>query len=98
MTCLNSNSVFQLALWCIDNLILRNQSPNCYGHILLTLISKIKQTMIQEILDFFTGITKDSWRDAVISSLLIPLVFYLFTKLRTWLLSISPINLVLAEV
>lgn len=52
--------------------------------------------MIQEILDFFTGITKDSWRDVVISSLLIPLVFYLFTKLSTWLISIQPLNLVLA--
>jgi hypothetical protein len=66
-------------------------------HILLTLISKIKQTMIQEIFDFFTGTTKESWRGVVISSLLIPLVFYLFTKLRTWLISIRPINLVLAE-
>jgi hypothetical protein len=52
--------------------------------------------MIQDIFDFFTGITKDSWRDVVISSLLIPLVFYLFTKLRTWLTSIKPLNLVLA--
>jgi hypothetical protein len=51
--------------------------------------------MIQKVLDFFTGITKDSWRDVVISSFLIPIVFYLFTKLRTWLVSTQPINLVL---
>lgn len=65
-------------------------------YILLTLICKNKQTMIQEIFDFFTGITKNSWRDVVISSMLIPLVFYLFTKLCTWLKSILPLNLVLA--
>lgn len=52
--------------------------------------------MIQEIIDFFTGISTDSWRDVVLSSLLIPLVFYLFSKLRTWIISILPINLVLA--
>lgn len=52
--------------------------------------------MIQDIIDFFTGITKDSWRDVVIISLLIPLAFYIFTKLRTWLISIQPLNLVLS--
>lgn len=51
--------------------------------------------MVQEVIDFFTGIPKDSWRDVVISSFLIPIVFYLFTKLRTWLVSTQPINLVL---
>lgn len=51
--------------------------------------------MIQEIIDFFTGIPKDSWRDVVLSSFLIPLVFYLFTKLRIWLVSIQPQKLVL---
>jgi hypothetical protein len=51
--------------------------------------------MIQEVIDFFTGIPKDSWRDVVISSFLIPTVFYLFTKLRVWLVSTQPINLVL---
>lgn len=52
--------------------------------------------MIQEIIDFFTGIPKDSWRDVVISSFLIPIVFYLFTKLRIWLVTTQPINLALA--
>jgi hypothetical protein len=51
--------------------------------------------MKREVIDFFTGIPKDSWRDVVISSFLIPIVFYLFTKLRTWLVSTQPINLVL---
>jgi hypothetical protein len=51
--------------------------------------------MIQEIIDFFTGIPKDSWRDVILSSFLIPLVFYLFTKLRIWLVSIQPKKLVL---
>ena len=41
--------------------------------------------MIQEIIDFFTGIPKASWRDVVLCSFLIPLVFYLITKLRIWL-------------
>lgn len=50
--------------------------------------------MVQTIIEFFTGISKDSWRDVVISSFLIPLVFYLYTKLRTWLVSIQPLNLV----
>lgn len=52
--------------------------------------------MTQEIIDFFTGIPKDSWRDVVLSSFFIPLVFYLITKLRIWLVSIQPQNLVLA--
>lgn len=52
--------------------------------------------MIQKIIEFFSGISKDSWRDVVLSSLLIPLVFYLFTKLRTWLVSLRPLNLLLA--
>jgi hypothetical protein len=51
--------------------------------------------MIMEIIDFFTCTTKETWRGIVMSSLLIPLVFYLFTKLRTWLTSIQPLNLVL---
>ncbi len=52
--------------------------------------------MIQEIIEFFTGISKDSWRDVIISSFLIPLVFYLATKLQIWLVSLHPLNLVLA--
>jgi len=52
--------------------------------------------MVQKFIEFFSGISKDSWRDVVLSSFLIPLVFYLFTKLRTWLVSIRPLNLLLA--
>ena len=59
-------------------------------------ILKTNNHMIQEIIDFFTGIPKDSWRDMVLSSFLIPLVFYLITKLRIWLESIQPKNLVLS--
>ncbi|MDD3033657.1 MAG: hypothetical protein PHT25_03580 [Bacteroidales bacterium] len=53
--------------------------------------------MFKEIIDFFSGISKDSWREVVITSFLIPLVFFLFTKLWTWFVSIKPINLVLAR-
>lgn len=51
---------------------------------------------MKQIIDFFTSIPIDSWRDVVLSSFLIPTVFYLFTKMRRWLVSIRPINLVLA--
>ena len=51
--------------------------------------------IMQEIIEFFTGIKKESWRDVVISSFLIPLVFYLVTKLRIWQVSLRPLNLVL---
>jgi hypothetical protein len=51
--------------------------------------------MIRKFISFFTEIPKDSWRDVVLSSLLIPLVFYLFTKMRLWLVSIKPLNMLL---
>lgn len=54
--------------------------------------------MLQEIIDFFSDISKDSWREVVITSFLIPLAFYLCTKLRTWQLSMRPRSLVLAKV
>lgn len=54
--------------------------------------------MFQLVIDFFSGISKDSWREVVITSFLIPLAYYLFTKSRTWLVLMHPRNLVLANV
>lgn len=48
--------------------------------------------MVQNIIDFFSKIPIDTWRDVVLSSIFIPLVFYLATKLRTWLVSLLPLN------
>lgn len=50
--------------------------------------------MIQSIIDFFSNISKDNWQSVVISSFLIPFIFYIFTKLKTYLGSIKPLNLV----
>jgi hypothetical protein len=48
--------------------------------------------MLNRIIDFFLNIPKDTWRDVVLSSMLIPLSFYSATKLRIWLESLRPKN------
>jgi hypothetical protein len=52
--------------------------------------------MIQKFLDFFLKIPIDTWRDVVLSSFFIPLVFYLATKLRIWIVSLFPLNILFA--
>jgi hypothetical protein len=48
--------------------------------------------MFKKIIDFFLDIPEDTWRDVVLSSIFIPLVFYLATKLRILIVSSLPIN------
>ncbi len=51
--------------------------------------------MIQ-IINFFSNITTETWQDVVLSSLFIPFIFYMATKLRTWLVLLRPLNRLLA--
>lgn len=48
--------------------------------------------MLNEFIDFFLKIPKNTWRDAILSSALIPLVFYSASKLRIWFVSLRPKN------
>lgn len=52
--------------------------------------------MIQTLIDFFSNVSKDTWQSVVISSFLIPFVFYIYTKFKTYLVSSLPLNLVLS--
>lgn len=48
--------------------------------------------MMQEFIDFFTTISYSTWQGIVLSSFFIPLVFYLASKIRTWFISLHPVN------
>lgn len=50
--------------------------------------------MFQKVLDFFTSISKSTWQDIVLSSIFIPLVILSLSKLRVWLISLHPLNLI----
>jgi hypothetical protein len=51
--------------------------------------------MIQQIIDFFKSIQKQTWQDVVLSSIFIPLVFFLFTRIKSWYILSRPKNLLL---
>jgi len=52
----------------------------------------MNHNILKKIINFFLDIPEDTWRDVVLSSIFIPLVFYLATKLRIWIVSLLPIN------
>lgn len=51
--------------------------------------------MAHKFIEFFTEVDNDTWQGAILGSILIPLVFYLFTEIRTWITSSYPRNLIL---
>jgi len=51
--------------------------------------------MLKDIADFFRSIPKSSWQDIVLTSVVIPIVIYLYTKAKNWITTIRPVNLLL---